>query len=156
MTDRLRAVLTASKHLRGERVLWRDALRLRPATRAYAQGERIQVTAVLRAKWMPRAQRRAGLKVTGGSTSSAIPSAPARSHRPLPVPPVSTAISTLPPNPPPAWSRCGTAETPDKSPDQGELLTQGRAAWESDAAAVGVVYRLAIPGVAESLTPWSG
>jgi integrase len=53
MTDRLRAVLTASKHLRGERVLWRDD--------GYDK-----VTAVLFAKWMRRAQRRAGLKVTGG------------------------------------------------------------------------------------------
>jgi len=46
-------VLTASKHLRSERVLWRDD--------GYDK-----VTAVLFAKWIRRAQRRAGLKVTGG------------------------------------------------------------------------------------------
>lgn len=53
MTDRLRAALTRNRHLRGERVLWRD-------------DDHEKVTAVLLAKWMRRAQRRAGLKVTGG------------------------------------------------------------------------------------------
>ena len=53
MTKRLEAVLTRSRHLRGDRVLWRDD--------GYDK-----VTAVLFAKWMRRAQRRARLKVTGG------------------------------------------------------------------------------------------
>jgi len=53
MTDRLRAALAKNRHLRGDRVLWRDD--------GYEK-----VTAVLLAKWMRRAQRRAGLKVTGG------------------------------------------------------------------------------------------
>jgi len=53
MTERLKAALTANRHLRGERVLWRD-------------DRHDKVTAVLLAKWMCRAQRRAGLKVTGG------------------------------------------------------------------------------------------
>ena len=53
MTERLKAALIANRHLRGDRVLWRD------------DGHE-KVTAVLLAKWMRRAQRRAGLKVTGG------------------------------------------------------------------------------------------
>lgn len=53
MTDRLRAALAKNRHLRGDRVIWRD------------DGHE-KVTAVLFAKWMSRAQRRAGLKVTGG------------------------------------------------------------------------------------------
>jgi integrase len=53
MTERLKAALTRSRHLRGDRVLWRD-------------DDHEKVTAVLLAKWMRRAQRRAGLKVTGG------------------------------------------------------------------------------------------
>ena len=40
-------------HLRGDRVLWRE-------------DDFDKVTRVLLAKWMRRAQRRAGLKVTGG------------------------------------------------------------------------------------------
>jgi integrase len=53
MTERLQAALVANRHLRGDRVLWRD-------------DGFDKVTAVLLAKWMRRAQRRAGLKVTGG------------------------------------------------------------------------------------------
>ena len=53
MTDRLKAALVSNRHLRGERVLWRD-------------DEFEKVTGVLLAKWMRRSQRRAGLKVTGG------------------------------------------------------------------------------------------
>jgi len=53
MTDRLKAALAANRHLRGDRVLWRD-------------DKYEKITAVLFAKWMRRAQRRAGLKVTGG------------------------------------------------------------------------------------------
>jgi integrase len=53
MTERLKAAVTRNRHLRGDRVLWRD------------DGHE-KVTAVLLAKWMRRAQRRAGLKVTGG------------------------------------------------------------------------------------------
>ena len=53
MTDRLKAALVSNRHLRGERVLWRD-------------DEFEKVTGVLLAKWMRRAQRRAGLRVTGG------------------------------------------------------------------------------------------
>lgn len=53
MTDQLKAALVANKHLRGDRVIWRD-------------DGFDKVTAVLFAKWMRRAQRRAGLKVTGG------------------------------------------------------------------------------------------
>jgi integrase len=53
MTDRLKAALVAHRHLRGERVMWRD-------------DDHEKVTGVLLAKWMRRAQRRAGLKVTGG------------------------------------------------------------------------------------------
>ncbi len=53
MTERLKAALTRNRHLRCDRVLWRDDGHAR-------------VTAVLLAKWMRRAQRRAGLKVTGG------------------------------------------------------------------------------------------
>jgi integrase len=53
MTERLRDALVANRHLRGDRVLWRD------------DGHE-KVTGVLLAKWMRRAQRRAGLNVTGG------------------------------------------------------------------------------------------
>lgn len=53
MTKRLATALAANRHLRGDRVLWRDD--------GFAK-----VTQVLLAKWMRRAQRRAGLKVTGG------------------------------------------------------------------------------------------
>ncbi|HVP69210.1 MAG TPA: site-specific integrase [Anaeromyxobacteraceae bacterium] len=53
MTERLRAALGKNRHLRGDRVLWRD------------DGHE-KVTQVLLAKWMSRTQRRAGLKVTGG------------------------------------------------------------------------------------------
>jgi len=53
MTKRLAAALAANRHLRGDRVLWRDD--------GYEK-----VTAVLLAKWMRRAQRSAGLEVTGG------------------------------------------------------------------------------------------
>lgn len=53
MTDRLKTALVANRHLRGDRVLWRE-------------DDFDKVTGVLLAKWMRRAQRRAGLKVTGG------------------------------------------------------------------------------------------
>ncbi len=53
MTERLKQALARSRHLRGDRVLWRD------------DGHE-KVTQVLLAKWMSRAQKRAGLKVTGG------------------------------------------------------------------------------------------
>jgi integrase len=53
MTERLKTALAGNRHLRGDRVLWRD------------DGHE-KVTAVLLAKWTRRAQRRAGLKVTGG------------------------------------------------------------------------------------------
>lgn len=53
LTDRLKAALVRNRHLRGDRVLWRDD--------GFAK-----VTQVLLAKWMRRAQKRAGLKVTGG------------------------------------------------------------------------------------------
>lgn len=53
LTARLKAALQANWHMRGDRVLWRE------------DGFR-GVTQVLLAKWMCRAQRRAGLKVTGG------------------------------------------------------------------------------------------
>lgn len=53
LTSRLKAALAKNQHLRGERVLWRD-------------DGREKVIQVLLAKWMRRAQRRAGLKVTGG------------------------------------------------------------------------------------------
>jgi integrase len=53
LTARLKAALSKNRHLRGDRVLWRD------------DGHE-KVTQVLLAKWMSRAQRRAGLKVTGG------------------------------------------------------------------------------------------
>lgn len=53
MTDRLKAALVAHRHLRGDRVLWRD-------------DDHEKVTGVLLAKWMRRAQRWAGLKVNGG------------------------------------------------------------------------------------------
>jgi integrase len=52
MTKRLAAALGANRHLRGDRVLWRD-------------DGFPKVTQVLLAKWMRRAQRRAGLKATG-------------------------------------------------------------------------------------------
>lgn len=53
LTARLKAALQENWHLRGDRVLWRD-------------DGFPGVTQVLLAKWMCRAQRRAGLKVTGG------------------------------------------------------------------------------------------
>ena len=53
LTERLKSALTKNRHLRGDRVLWRD-------------DGREKVTQVLLAKWMSRAQRRAGLKATGG------------------------------------------------------------------------------------------
>jgi integrase len=53
MTERLRDALVANRHLRGDRVLWRN------------DGHE-KVTGILLAKWMRRAQRHAGLKVTGG------------------------------------------------------------------------------------------
>ena len=53
LTERLRTALAKSRHLRGDRVLWRD-------------DGFPKVTQVLLAKWMCRAQRKAGLKVTGG------------------------------------------------------------------------------------------
>lgn len=53
MTPRLAAALKKNRHLRGDRVLWRD-------------DEFEKVTQVLLAKWMRRIQRRAGLKETGG------------------------------------------------------------------------------------------
>lgn len=52
MTTRLKAALTAQRHLRGERVLYTDA------------GE--TVTAKVLQKWMLKAQKRAVLKATGG------------------------------------------------------------------------------------------
>lgn len=53
MTARLAQALRANRHLKHDRVLWRD-------------DARTKVTQVLMAKWMRRIQRRAGLKVTGG------------------------------------------------------------------------------------------
>jgi integrase len=53
LSARLKAALARNRHMRGDRVLWRD-------------DGREKVTQVLLAKWMSRAQRRAGLKVTGG------------------------------------------------------------------------------------------
>jgi integrase len=53
LTARLKAALQANWHMRGDRVLWRE-------------DGFPGVTQVLLAKWMCRAQRRAGLKVTGG------------------------------------------------------------------------------------------
>lgn len=53
LTERLKAALSANRHFRGDRVLWRD------------DGFE-KVSQVLLAKWMRRVQRRAGLKVTGG------------------------------------------------------------------------------------------
>ncbi len=55
LTERLKVALANNRHLRGPRVLWRDDDR-----------KQTKVTQVLLAKWMSRAQRRAGLKVTGG------------------------------------------------------------------------------------------
>ena len=55
LTARLKAALTKNRHLRGDRVLWRDDER-----------KQKKVTQGLLAKWMRRAQKRAGLKVTGG------------------------------------------------------------------------------------------
>ncbi|MFO0737577.1 MAG: tyrosine-type recombinase/integrase [Labilithrix sp.] len=52
MTKRLRAALTAHRHLKGDRVLYTDA------------GE--TVTAKVLQKWMAKAQRRANVKATGG------------------------------------------------------------------------------------------
>jgi integrase len=55
LTARLKAALLRNRHLRGDRVLWRD------------DGlEQKNVTQVLLAKWMSRVQRKAGVKVTGG------------------------------------------------------------------------------------------
>lgn len=53
LTARLKAALLKNRHLRGDRVLWRD-------------DGREKVTQVLLAKWMSRVQRKAGVKVTGG------------------------------------------------------------------------------------------
>lgn len=53
LTARLKEALSKNRHLRSDRVLWRD-------------DGREKVTQVLLAKWMRRVQRRAGLKVTGG------------------------------------------------------------------------------------------
>lgn len=53
LTRRLSAALKANRHLRGQRVLWRD-------------DGFPKVTQVLLAKWMRRVQRRAGLEATGG------------------------------------------------------------------------------------------
>ncbi len=53
LTERLKAALTRNRHMRGDRVLWRD-------------DGFPKVSQVLLAKWMCRAQRLAGLKVTGG------------------------------------------------------------------------------------------
>lgn len=58
LTARLKVALKANQHLRGDRVLWRDDVA--------QDGRKLTVTQVLLAKWMSRAQRRAGLKVTGG------------------------------------------------------------------------------------------
>ncbi len=58
LTARLKKALKANKHLRGDRVLWREDVA--------QDGRKLRVTQVLLAKWMRRAQRRAGLKVTGG------------------------------------------------------------------------------------------
>lgn len=58
LTARLKAALQANRHLHGDRVLWRTDLD--------ANGKQLKVTQVLLAKWMCRAQRKAGLKVTGG------------------------------------------------------------------------------------------
>ncbi len=52
LTERLKKALAANRHLRGARVLWRD-------------DGFPKVTQVLIAKWMRRAQRRAGLRETG-------------------------------------------------------------------------------------------
>lgn len=59
LTIRLKEALKQNQHLRGERVLWRD-------DGVDAKGKELKVTQVLLAKWMCRAQRKAGLKVTGG------------------------------------------------------------------------------------------
>ena len=58
LTTRLKEELKANKHLRGDRVMWRDDVD--------HTGKQLKVTQVLLAKWMCRAQRKAGLKVTGG------------------------------------------------------------------------------------------
>ncbi|MBX7096444.1 MAG: site-specific integrase [Myxococcaceae bacterium] len=58
LTARLKEALKQNQHLRGDRVLWRDDVG--------ADGKVLKVTQVLLAKWMCRAQRKAGLKVTGG------------------------------------------------------------------------------------------
>lgn len=53
LTRRLAAALKSNRHLRGDRVLWRD-------------DGFPKVTQVLLAKWMRRVQRHAGVEVTGG------------------------------------------------------------------------------------------
>ncbi len=53
MTERLRTALKKARHLRGDRVLWRD-------------DGFPKVTQVLLAKWMTRVQKLAGVEVTGG------------------------------------------------------------------------------------------
>jgi integrase len=53
VTERLRAALKKARHLRGDRVLWRD-------------DGFPKVTQVLLAKWMSRGQDLAGVEVTGG------------------------------------------------------------------------------------------
>lgn len=53
MTERLQVALKRNRHLRGDRVLWRDD--------GYSK-----VTQVLLAKWMTRVQKLAGVEVTGG------------------------------------------------------------------------------------------
>ena len=58
LTARLKEALAKNQHLLGDRVLWRDDVA--------AHGMPLKVTQVLLAKWMCRAQRKAGLKVTGG------------------------------------------------------------------------------------------
>jgi integrase len=58
LTARLWEALKANRHLRGDRVLWREDVS--------PDGRKLSVTQVLLAKWMCRAQRKAGLKVTGG------------------------------------------------------------------------------------------
>jgi len=56
LTDRLKAALLKNRHLRHDRVLWRED--------ADPEGK-LRVTQVLLAKWMRRIQKRAGMKVTG-------------------------------------------------------------------------------------------
>lgn len=60
LTARLRAALQSNRHVRtDDRVLWRD-------DEVGLNGKKLKVSQVLLAKWMSRAQRRAGLKATGG------------------------------------------------------------------------------------------